>query len=112
MDQILHMDPSPHTDQIPQGDQIPHMDQSPHMNIIVLTTLFRREEPRDMNMSIILQNYVHKSSKNFSAYAYAYPNPSYVKRNGLAALPPFSYGARRVMNSLPPLQMWVVKKRN
>src|SRR4051812_19071310 len=57
-------------------------------------------------------HYVHKSSKNFSAYAYAYPNPSYVKRNGLAALPPFSYGARRVMNSLPPLQMWVVKKKN
>src|SRR3954465_14579143 len=57
-------------------------------------------------------HYVHKSSKKFSAYAYAYPNPSYVKRNGLAALPPFSYGARRMMNSLPPLQMWVVKKRN
>src|SRR3954470_11495164 len=56
--------------------------------------------------------YVHKSSKNFSTYSYAYPNPSYVKRNGLAALPPFSYGARRVMNSLPPLEMWVVKKKN
>ena len=57
-------------------------------------------------------HYVHKSSKNFSAYSYAYPNPSYMKRNGLASLPPFSYGARRVMNSLPPLQMWVVKKKN
>src|SRR3954470_6519203 len=57
-------------------------------------------------------HYVHKSLKNFCAYAYAYSNPSYVKRNGLAALPPFSYGARRVMNSLPPLQMWVVKKKN
>ena len=57
-------------------------------------------------------HYVHKSSKNFSAYSYAYPSPSYVKRNGLASMPPFSYGARRVMNSLPPLQMWVVKKRN
>ena len=55
---------------------------------------------------------VHKSSKNFSAYSYAYPNPSYVKRNGLASMPPFSYGARRVMNSLPPLQMWVEKKKN
>ena len=54
-------------------------------------------------------HYVHKSSKNFSAYSYAYPNPSYVKRTGLASMPPFSYGARRVMNSLPPLQMWVVK---
>ena len=57
-------------------------------------------------------HYVHKSSKNFSAYSYAYPNSSYVKRNGLASMPPFSYGARRVMNSLPPLQMWVVKKKN
>ena len=57
-------------------------------------------------------HYVHKSSKNFSAYSYAYPNPSYVKRNGLASMPPLSYGARRVMNSLPPLQMWVVKKKN
>jgi len=57
-------------------------------------------------------HYVHKSSKNFSAYSYAYPNPSYVKRNGLTSMPPFSYGAHRVMNSLPPLQMWVVKKRN
>ena len=57
-------------------------------------------------------HYVHKSSKNFSAYSYAYPNTSYVKRNGLASMPPFSYGARRVMNSLPPLQMWVEKKKN
>ena len=57
-------------------------------------------------------HYLHKSSKNFSAYSYAYPNFSYVKRNGLASMPPFSYGARRVMNSLPPLQMWVVKKKN
>ena len=57
-------------------------------------------------------HYVHKSSKNFSAYSYAYPNPSYVKRTRLASMPPFSYGARRVMNSLPPLQMWVVKKKN
>ena len=29
-------------------------------------------------------HYVHKSSKNFSAYSYAYPKPSYVKRSGLA----------------------------
>ena len=57
-------------------------------------------------------HYVHKSSKNFSAYSYAYSNPSYVKRNGLASMPSFSYGARRMMNSFPPLQMWVVKKRN
>ena len=57
-------------------------------------------------------HYVHKSSKNFSAYSYAYSNPSYVKRNGLASMPSFSYGARRMMNSLPPLQMWVVKKKN
>ena len=54
MDQILHMDPSPHTDQIPHMDQIPQKDQSPHMNIIVLTTLFRREKLRVMNMSTIL----------------------------------------------------------
>ena len=57
-------------------------------------------------------HYVHKSSKNFSAYSYAYSNPSYVKRNGLASMSSFSYGARRMMNSLPPLQMWVVKKKN
>ena len=57
-------------------------------------------------------HYVHKSSKNFSAYSYAYSNSSYVKRNGLASMPPFSYGALRVMNSLPPLQMWEVKKKN
>ena len=54
MGQILHMDPSHHTDRIPHVDQIPQMDQSPHMIIIVLTTLFRREELRAMNMSIIL----------------------------------------------------------
>ena len=54
MNQILHMDPSPQVDQIPHMDQIPQKDQSPHMNIIVLTTLFRREEPKAMNMSIIL----------------------------------------------------------
>ena len=54
MDQILHMDPSPHTDKIPHMDQIPQKDQSPHMIIIVLTPVFRREELRAMNMSIIL----------------------------------------------------------
>ena len=47
-------------------------------------------------------HYVHKSSKNFSTYSYAYPNHSSVKQSGLASMPPFSYGARRVMNSLPP----------
>ena len=57
-------------------------------------------------------HYVHKSSKNFSSYSYSYPNPSYVKQNGLASMPPFSYGARRMMNTLPPLQMWVMKKKN
>jgi hypothetical protein len=57
-------------------------------------------------------HYVHKSSKNFSAYSYEYSNPSPVKRSALASMPPFSYGARRMMNSLPPLQMWVVKKLN
>ena len=54
MDQIVRMDPSPHTDQIPHMDKIPQKDQSLHMNIIVLTTLFRREELRAINMSIIL----------------------------------------------------------
>ena len=53
MDQLLHMDPSPHTDQIPHMDQIPQKDQSPHMIIIVLIPLFRREDLRAMNMSII-----------------------------------------------------------
>jgi hypothetical protein len=57
-------------------------------------------------------NYVHKSSKNFSAYSYAYSDPSSVKRSALASMPPFSYGTRIMMNSLPPLQMWVVKKKN
>ena len=59
-----------------------------------------------------LNHYVHKSLKNFSAYSYAYPNPSYVKRSGLASMPPFSYGARKMMDSLPPLLTWVVKKKN
>ena len=54
MDQILLMDSSPHTDRIPHVDHIPQKDQNPHMNIIVLTTPFRREELRAMNMSIIL----------------------------------------------------------
>ena len=57
-------------------------------------------------------HYVHKSSKNFSTYSYAYSNPSSLKQSGLASIPPFSYGARRMMNSLPPLQMLVVKKKN
>ena len=57
-------------------------------------------------------HYVHKSSKNFSAHSYEYSNPRPVKRSALASMPPFSYGARRMMNSLPPLQMWVVKKLN
>ena len=48
-------------------------------------------------------HYVHKSSKNFSAYSYAYPNHSSVERSALASMPFFSYGARRMMNSLPPL---------
>ena len=87
MDQTLHMDPSPHTDQIPHVDQIPHMYPNPRMNIIMLTLLFRREG------------------------SYAYSNPSSVKQSALASMPPFSYGARRMMNSLPPLQMWVVTKR-
>ena len=57
-------------------------------------------------------HYVHKSLKNFSAYSYAYSNPSSIKRSALASMPPFSYGARRMLNSLPPLQMWVVNKKN
>ena len=35
-------------------------------------------------------HYVHKSSKNFSAYSYAYPNHSSVKRSALASMPYFS----------------------
>ena len=57
-------------------------------------------------------HYVHKPLKNFFAYSYAYPNHSSVKGSALASMPYFSYGARRMMNSLPPLQMWVVKKKN
>ena len=57
-------------------------------------------------------HYVYKPLKNFSTYSYAYSNPSHVKRSGLASMPPFSYGARRMMNSVPPLQLWVVKKMN
>ena len=107
------MDPSPHTDKIPHVDQIPQMDQSPHMIIIVLILLFLQGRAKGYEYVHYSSNhYVHKSWKNFSAYSYAYPNPSYVKRSGLASMPPFSYGARRMMNSLPPLQMWVVKKKN
>ena len=54
MDPSPHMDQIPHVDQIPQKDQSPEKDQSPHMIIIVLKPLFRREELRAMNMSIIL----------------------------------------------------------
>ncbi len=57
-------------------------------------------------------HYVHKSSNQFSAYSYEYFNPPIVKRSALASMPPFSYGARRMMNALPPLHMWVVKKSN
>ena len=57
-------------------------------------------------------HYVHKSSNQFSAYSYEYFNPPTVKRSALASMPPFSYGARRMMNALPPLQVWVVKKLN
>lgn len=56
--------------------------------------------------------YVHKSSKNFSIYSFECSNPPTMKRSALASMPPFSYGARRMMNSLPPLHMWVVKKSN
>ena len=66
MDQILHMDPSPHTDQIPHVDQIPQKDQSPYMNIIVLTLLFRREDLRDMNMSIFLLTIMFISPRRIS----------------------------------------------
>ena len=34
-------------------------------------------------------HYVHKSLKNFSAYSYAYPNHSSVKRSALASMPSF-----------------------
>ena len=66
MDQSLHMDPGPHMDQIPHVDQIPHMDQNPHMNIIVLTLLFRREDLRAMNMSIILLTIMFISPRRIS----------------------------------------------
>ena len=66
MNQILHMDPSPQVDQIPHVDQIPQKDQSPHMNIIVLITLFRREELRAMNMSIILLTIMFISPRRIS----------------------------------------------
>ena len=109
MDLILHMDPSPHMDQIPHVDQIPQMDQSPHM---INNSVSQGRAKGYEYVHYSSNHYVHKSSKNFSAYSYAYPNPSYVKRSGLASMPPFFYGARRMMNSLPPLQMWVVKKNN
>ena len=64
--QIFHMDPSPHTDQIPHVDQIPQKDQSPHMITIVLIHLFRREELRAMNMSIILQTIMFMSPRRIS----------------------------------------------
>ena len=66
MDLILHMDPSPHMDQIPHVDQIPQMDQSPHMIIIVLTTLFHREDLRSMDMCIILQIMMFISPRRIS----------------------------------------------
>ena len=94
-------------DQIPQKDQSP---QNEHHRANLSVSQGRSKDYGYVHYS--LNYYVHKSSKNFSAYSYAYSNPSYVKRNGLASMPSFSYGARRMMNSLPPLQMWVVKKKN
>ena len=55
--------------------------------------------------------YVHKSSKNFSAYSFDYSNPL-VKRNAYSSMPKFSINALRYIASLPPIQMWVVKKNN
>src|SRR5918995_1880904 len=45
-------------------------------------------------------HYVHKSSKNFSAYSYAYSNPSYVKRSGMASMPLFSYAGSGLQTNL------------
>ena len=107
------MDPSPHMDQIPHVDQIPQKDQKSSYEHHCANNSVSHGRAKGYEYEHYSSNhYVHKSSKNFSAYSYAYPNPSYVKRNGLASMPPFSDGARRVMNSLPPLQMWVVKKKN
>ena len=64
------MDPSPHTDQTPHVDQIPQKDQSPHMNIIVLTRLFRREDPRIMDMCIILQIIMSISPRRISLHTH------------------------------------------
>ena len=104
-DQILHMDQSLHM------DQIPHMVKS--TLILMLMLLFRRENLRVMNMCIILQIIMFISPRRISLLIHAYSNPSPVKQSAFALMPPFSYGwACIMMNSLPPLQVWVVKKKN
>ena len=80
MDLILHMDPSPHMDQIPHVDQIPQKDESPHMNHHRANPSVLQGRAKGYEYAHYSSNhYVHKSSKNFSAYSYAYPNPSYMK---------------------------------
>ena len=109
-DQFLHMDPSPLMDRILHLDQNPHVEQKSSYEHHRANTYVARGKSKGYEYVHYSSNhYVHTSLKN---YSYAYPNSSYVKQNGLASMPPFSYGARRVMNSLPPLQMWVVKKKN
>ena len=54
---------------------------------------------------------VNKSSKNFSAYSFEYYTPA-VKRNAYSSMSEFSINALRYIASQPPVQMWVVKKKN
>ena len=56
-------------------------------------------------------HYVHKSSRNFSAYSFNYYNPP-VKRNAYSSMPKFSINVICYIASQPPIQMWVVKKKN
>jgi hypothetical protein len=56
-------------------------------------------------------HYDHKSSKNFSAYSFNYYNPP-VKRNAYSSMLKFFINALHYIASQPPIQMWVVKKKN
>ena len=91
MDQNLHMDPSPHMDRILHLDQITHVDQNPHMiNHRANSSVLQGKSKGYEYVNYSTNHCAHKSSKNFSAYSYAYPNHSSVKRSALASMPSFS----------------------
>ena len=63
-----------------------------------------------MNMCIILRTAMFTNPRRISLHIRLnYSNPP-VKRNAYSSMTKFSINALRYMASLPPIQMWVVKK--